>query len=100
MVESNADPLKLPARWANEQGSDEWHMEIEHDRFSESEPFVVSIWLEGVSEGIAWDALATATPAQAREMADALRHYADEAERADKWLVDGAVVTDETEVDR
>lgn len=77
---------EIPTRWANKQGSDEWHMEIEHDRFSTDEPFVVSIWLEGDSDGETWDALATATPAQAREMAAALVHYADEAERADKRL--------------
>lgn len=80
----------MPVRWTNQRGSDEWHLEIEHDRFSESEPFVVSIWMEGESEGETWDALATPTPAQAREMADALRHYADEAERADEWLAAGA----------
>jgi hypothetical protein len=61
-------------------------MEIEHDRFAENEPFVVSVWLEGVSDGETWDALATATPTQARQMADALRHYADEAEHADARL--------------
>jgi hypothetical protein len=100
MTNSPSDLSKLPVRWSNQQGEDEWHMEIEHDRFSESEPFVVSIWLEGASEGIAWDALATATPTQAREMADALRHYADEAERAEKWLANGQVETDEEELDR
>jgi hypothetical protein len=79
-----------PARWSNTQGSDEWHLEIEHDRFKDDEPFVVSIWVEGTEEdGVRFDSLVTATPEQAREMADALRIYADQAEAANARVAAG-----------
>jgi hypothetical protein len=86
---------EIPCRWSNMQGEDEWHMEIEHDQFSTGEPFVVSVWMEGASEGIAWDGLATATPEQAREMAAALTLYADYADEAN-----GRVANRDSQVDR
>jgi hypothetical protein len=62
-----------------------WELEIETDRFSGEEPFVVSIWLEGTeSDEGDFSALAMASPGQAREMAAALMVEADHVEAANR----------------
>lgn len=74
---------RIPNRWEGSEGSDTWRVEIEHDRFSTDAPMVVSLWIEGEAEDEGkFDALATATPDQAREMAAALILYAGYAEEA------------------
>ena len=71
--------------WKGGQPDDEWRVEIEHDLFDLEEQFVVSLGVDNYMDGERESSsLATPTPTQAREMADALRHYADEAERAEK----------------
>lgn len=75
----------IPNRWESSAGDDSWRMEIEHDRFKIDEPMVVSVWIEGETrKGEPFDALATATPEKAREMAAALILYAGYAEEANR----------------
>lgn len=77
-------------RWSNETGSDEWHVEVEPDRFSEDEPMCVSVWIEGVEAETEreFDALATPTPAQARELAKALVFFADYVDKHNAVALD------------
>lgn len=80
---------EVPNRWESTAGEDEWRVEIEADCFADDEPFVVSVWIEG-EEGVdgpserSFQALATPTPEQAREMAAALVLYADLADDANQ----------------
>lgn len=69
-----------PHEWAGKTDDGErWVLQIEHDRFSMTEPHVVTLYTRN-DDGR--DVLIWATPEQAREMAEALRTYADMAEGA------------------
>lgn len=71
---------QIPREWANKSCEDEWWvLQVEHDRFSMTEPHVVTIYARNDDRK---DTLVWATPDEAREMADALRLYADYAEKA------------------
>lgn len=74
----------VPKKWEGSSETEQvaWTVEIEHDRFSCGEPFVVSLLVADHDEDGRSEALATPTPAQAREMAAALLVYAHFAERA------------------
>lgn len=65
---------------------DGWRVEIEHDKFSLDEPYVVSLFVRDVDEEEQSEALATPSPTEARAMADALRAYADMADAANAKL--------------
>jgi hypothetical protein len=80
----SSEPL-IPNRWIGASEADQtiWRVEIEHDRFSTDEPFVVSLLVADTDDGRT-EALATPSPAQAREMAAALLVYAHFAERGNE----------------
>ena len=79
--------MPIPKEWVNGTGNegqagDYEYLQIEHDRMIDGEPFVVTLYGRNRDAGQSTDYLFCATPEQAREMADALRLYADDAERA------------------
>lgn len=72
-----------PNRWTGEpEPGESWTAEIEHDRMSGGEPMVVTVWARHHDGTDDHETLVCATPAVAREMATALRLYADLAEQA------------------
>lgn len=76
-----SEPI-IPKNWSGGESDDEWRCEIEHDLMDVGEPLVVTVYVEEYTDGKRTsDALACASPQQAREMADALHVYAFEAER-------------------
>jgi hypothetical protein len=74
----------MTARWVLADAEEPWAVEIEHDRFSEGEPFVVSIWVQEATGDVPSSEARMATPTaeQAREMAAALLRAADAADAA------------------
>jgi hypothetical protein len=66
----------IPKRWTGGSDGVSWTLEIEHDRFSETEPFVVSLHATGTDDTGTETTLVCASPEQAREMAAALLVYA------------------------
>lgn len=76
--------MSVERRWLGDfAGGDQWSLVIEHDCFGDGEPFVVTLWAECEEGGKTDQTLVCATPQEAREMADALRVYADLAEQAE-----------------
>jgi hypothetical protein len=73
----------IPKRWTGGADGESWAVEIEHDRFSETEPFVVSLHATHTDDTGTGETLVCASPEQAREMAAALLVYAHFAEVAD-----------------
>jgi len=88
-------PIGLAAHaWDGHDGEGDdletWRVNIEHDLFDPDGDFVVVLAVDYSEEVGAKSvlALATPTPEQAREMADALRVYADMAERQNRQRQD------------
>jgi hypothetical protein len=82
--EGGVEEGAIPKRWSGEDEGEHWSVLIEHDRMEVGEPCVVAVEVANWEQGNRpVHNLACATPTQAREMADALRRYADEAERED-----------------
>jgi len=81
-LQESKRPL-VPHNWAGttDEGVS-WRVEIEHDRFSTGEPFVVSMLVADTDDEGRNEGLATPTPTQARQMATALLVYAHFAEQA------------------
>lgn len=69
-------------RWEGEFEGWSWSLEVEHDRFSTDEPFVVSVGAMDEDEDGKSETLLCLSPIQAREVAAALLVYANFAEEA------------------
>jgi hypothetical protein len=76
--------MPIPKKWACQSGDEVCTVEIEDDRMATDEPIVVTLYTEHYDGTDDHATLCCATPEQAREMAAALIHYADAAERRNR----------------
>jgi hypothetical protein len=70
----------MSAKFSGIHNGEEWALEVSYDRFAESEPFVVDVWVNFDDKDGA--AGAFLDPEQARSFARQVVAYADMAERA------------------
>lgn len=68
-------------KWSGVSDGEPWEVQIEVDRFTDAEPFVVSIFTKHTDDEGTNETIACPSSAQARQMAAQLLGYANQCDR-------------------